>query len=290
MSLSRKGNYLGSQYGIGAGENVRRMKKQLKLSEDNGFSVAISKKFIYGKISHQLTLMHNFPKKGVQDMFKDVKYKLNHILLLLNDAKTSEQIMGYEGLAADIYFKILGKLVPDDLMFDKRSRRPPKDIFNAAISYGYAILQGECTSALRAAGLDPYIGFLHSDQTGRVSLSLDFMEEFRPYVVDQVVMNLVRHKAIKAKNGIKVSVKQNLTTQECDDAVLEVIEADGVWLDADAKKALTQAYERRLLTVTKGAIQGFSGSIRRHIYRQAQLLAKVIDNEDVRYLNPLSWR
>lgn len=78
------------------------------------------------------------------------------------------------------------------LAFEGRSRQPPADVVNAALSYGYAIPAGEAVSALCAAGLDPAIGLLHADADRRPSLALDLMEEFRPLVVDQVVTAAVK--------------------------------------------------------------------------------------------------
>ena len=68
-----------------------------------------------------------------------------------------------EGAAARQHFQALGAIVPEDVRFEGRSRRPPADVINAALSYGYAILLGEAVSALCAAGLDPAIGLLHAE-------------------------------------------------------------------------------------------------------------------------------
>ena len=67
---------------------------------------------------------------------------------------------------------------------------------NSALSFGYAILLSEAVSALVATGLDPAIGFLHTDHDGRPSLALDLVEEFRPLVVDQIVMEALRRRRL----------------------------------------------------------------------------------------------
>ena len=38
--------------------------------------------------------------------------------------------------------------------------------------------------------LDPFAGFLHVDRPGKPSLTLDFIEEFRPVVVDRTIFGL----------------------------------------------------------------------------------------------------
>src|SRR5689334_13392801 len=111
---------------------------------------------------------------------------------MLPDATTRDEIMGLEGAAAREYFTAVGRAVPEQLRFAGRSRRPPLDLVNAALSFGYTILLGEAVAALAAAGLDPAIGLLHADADRRPSLALDLIEEFRPLVVDQVVITAAR--------------------------------------------------------------------------------------------------
>jgi CRISP-associated protein Cas1 len=67
------------------------------------------------------------------------------------------------------------------------------------LSFGYALLVDEAIAVLGVAGLDPAVGFLHQARWGRLGLALDLMEEFRPVVVDAVVLRclstgIVRHK------------------------------------------------------------------------------------------------
>ena len=145
------------------------------------------------------------------------------------------------------------------------------DVFNAAISYGYAILLGECVSALVSCGLEPGIGMLHADDDSRPSLALDLMEEFRPYVVDQAVVHLCRRGGLKAEDGTHSA------------------QSSGIFLTKNGKAAVVDGYERRMLQVTRGALPGFAGSIRRHVYRQAQVLAQFIMGRREEWVG-LSWR
>jgi CRISP-associated protein Cas1 len=61
----------------------------------------------------------------------------------------------------------------------RRTRRPPRDPVNAALSYGYALLLGRALVAVRLAGLHPEVGFLHAEGRRNPALALDLMEEFR---------------------------------------------------------------------------------------------------------------
>ena len=189
---------------------------------------------------------------------------------MVAEATTPAELMGLEGAAAAQYFPRFGAMMPEGLEFTFRSRRPPRDVVNAALSYLYTILLGECVTALQAAGLDPAIGVLHSDQDNRPSLALDLMEEFRPFVVDSVVMTAARLRALTPAHGREEPGAGTLLTKA-------------------GKEALLTSYEKRLLTKTGGALPDFSGTIRAHLYRQAhRLRASIMDHDEP--WTGLSWR
>jgi len=90
----------------------------------------------------------------------------------------------------------------------------------------YTLITHECSSALQGVGLDPYVGFLHQDRPGRVSLALDLLEEFRAPWADRFVLTLINRKQIQAKDF--------------------VTEASGaVRLKDDARKTLLVAWQER---------------------------------------------
>lgn len=160
---------------------------------------------------------------------------------------------------------------PSDVTFDGRSRRSPRDLPNAALSYGYAILLSACVGALHAAGLEPSLGIAHAPTDKRPSLALDIMEQFRPLLVDQTVMALLRTRKLRPKHG-----------------VVEV-EGGGVWLGSDGKKILVDAYEAACRRSVTGALPGYSGSWRRHIAHSAQMLARAIAEPDYQW-SGVAWR
>ena len=98
-------------------------------------------------------------------------------------ATAPDELRGYEGTAASQYFGVWDELIfqqKDVFYLHTRNRRPPTDACNAMLSFVYTILGNDVAAALEAAGLDPYVGFLHTDRPGRASLALDLMEELRP--------------------------------------------------------------------------------------------------------------
>src|SRR5262249_34071902 len=53
---------------------------------------------------------------------------------------------------------------------------------NSLLNYTNAVAESECRSALTTCGLDPCIGFLHTDTANLDSLALDLMEAIRPAI------------------------------------------------------------------------------------------------------------
>ena len=120
-----------------------------------------------------------------------------------------ETLMGVEGAAAATYWESLvnAKLLPAG--FVKREGRGSKELTNICFNYGYAILQSYCWSALDNAGFELYAGFLHADRPGKPSLVLDFMEEYRAWVVDRNIIK-IRNKIAKAKS-FDLNLKSTIT-------------------------------------------------------------------------------
>lgn len=101
-----------------------------------------------------------------------------------------QELLGLEGQAARKYWSAVKQILPEKYGFGGRVGRGATDPINSALNYGYGILYGQIERALVLAGLDPYAGFLHVDRPGKPSLTLDFIEEFRPVVVDRVIFGL----------------------------------------------------------------------------------------------------
>src|SRR5216683_2580551 len=218
-----------------------------------------------------MVLLQRLARRDNTEIISSAVGQIGELLSMLPECGTHDELMGVEGAAARGYFAALGQIMPDGLRFVGRSRQPPGDLINAALSYGYAIILGEAVSALCAAGLDPAIGLLHTEQERRPSLALDLMEEFRPLIVDQVVIAAARRAELRAEHGHR---EENI---------------HGVLLTKAGREVLVAGYERRMLQHTKGALPGLSGSLRRHVYRQAERLAAYI-HDPLATWTGLSWR
>lgn len=113
-----------------------------------------------------------------------------------------ESLRGHEGQAAAIYFNVFDEMYRHDtgMTWAGRSRRPPRDPLNAALSYGYTLLQGRVESAIRGASLEPYVGALHRVSPRRPALVMDLMELWRPVLVDRLVLALVNRRQLQPKH------------------------------------------------------------------------------------------
>ena len=118
----------------------------------------------------------------------------------IRECEDAGTLLGLEGEAASVYFSAFDELIlqqKEDFYFHGRNKRPPLDNVNAMLSFGYSLLAGMCGGALEAVGLDPYVGFFHTDRPGRMSLALDLMEEFRSVMVDRFVLTLINKRIMK---------------------------------------------------------------------------------------------
>ena len=109
-------------------------------------------------------------------------------------------------ISASVYFGVFNELIlqqKKDFVFSGRNKRPPLDNVNAMLSFVYTLLTNMVASALETVGLDPYVGFMHTDRPGRVSLALDLIEELRPVLADRFVLTLINKKMVTAKDFTK---------------------------------------------------------------------------------------
>lgn len=123
-------------------------------------------------------------------------------------------LLGIEGIATRYYFEGLQKLLPEEWGFEKRVKRPPTDPVNALISYLSTILTGQIVLRIFVTGLDPYMGFIHADRSGRPSLALDILEQFRQPMIDRVLLRMIRRKELNKEEHFEQSSYGTQLTKE----------------------------------------------------------------------------
>jgi CRISPR-associated protein Cas1 len=207
--MSPNGRFLARVSGKVYG-NVTLRKEQYRMSDNPIVSNKIARNFIVGKVFNSRWVIERATRDHPYSInltkLKSVSSRLQNLLLLIKDCDSNDQLRGYEGEAASLYFSVLNELVlqqKDHFSFNGRNKRPPMDRLNALLSFVYTMLAYHTASALESVGLDPYVGFLHTDRPGRISLALDLMEEFRPIMADRFVLSLINKRIVNAEGFSK---------------------------------------------------------------------------------------
>ncbi len=208
--------------------NVLLRRMQYRWADDEVKSVSIAGLVVAAKIANgRSVLMREVRNHGSNSSIEGAVKHLAASLRRVRHASTVPEILGIEGDAANNYFGVFNELLKGNgFEFSGRVRRPATDPVNALLSFAYTLITHECASALQGVGLDPYVGFLHQDRPGRVSLAVDLLEEFRASWADRFVLTLINRQQVKLNDF--------------------VTEASGaVRLTDDARKTLLTAWQER---------------------------------------------
>lgn len=203
--MTANGRFLAHVVGESRG-NVLLRKQQYRVSDDEASSLVLAKYMLSGKIYNARWVLERATRDHALrvdvDRLKQASSRLKQSLDLLSKCETLAQLRGVEGEAASCYFSMFNHLIlqqTEDFSFHRRNRRPPLDNTNALLSFTYTLLANDVAAALEGVGLDAYVGFLHRDRPGRVSLALDVMEELRPVVADRFVLSLINRREVDKK-------------------------------------------------------------------------------------------
>ena len=190
--------------------NVLLRRTQYRAADDEAESCRIARCMIFGKLyNSRWSIERTKRDHGMRvdgEALSNASVQIKELLPKVLDETSPDGLRGLEGNGANTYFGVLNQLILNDkgvFSFNGRSRRPPLDPVNAMLSFAYSILAHDCASALEASGLDPYVGFLHRDRPGRMSLALDLMEELRPCMADRFVLTLINNRVMEENDFIR---------------------------------------------------------------------------------------
>jgi CRISPR-associated protein Cas1 len=273
--LSETGRYIGRIHGESSGNAFVR-RDQYRAADDPEVRLDLARRFVRGKVSNMRSGVLRHTRRGARaagpgDLVR-VADRLERARGRVDEMTSIDELMGLEGSATREYFQAVGFLAGERWGFTARRRRPPPDPVNSMLSFGYTLLMQEVHGALESAGLDPYAGFLHATRSGSPALAFDLVEEFRPVLVDAVVLRLARSPALDASSfvlddGPPVSCR----------------------MTAPTRKAFLAAYERRMLTLVTHHGSGRRVSWRVCLALQARALAAEVSGSDGRYV-PVVWK
>ncbi len=251
----------GVTHGIGH-KNVELRMNQFAAAGDKVRSLSIARELVIAKLRNsRVMLRRNHPDAPPAALKEIARLSRN-----ARKADSLQTLLGIEGAAASVYFANFGAMIrPEDSEFDfrVRSRRPPKDPVNAVLSFLYSMLIKQALVSAISVGFDPYLGFYHQPKYGKPALPLDLAEEFRPIVADSAALTLFNNAELKSADFVRRSGAVSLTQE--------------------GRKAVIRAFERRMDTLIKHPLFGYSISYRRIMEVQARLLGRHVLGELKRY-------
>ena len=271
--VSMFGTYYGGLRGRSVG-NVLLRQKQYRLYDDMDKRLVLVRNIVLGKGLNQRMVLREVMKTAEKENAERISNAISLIgnrLGELKEAKKIEVIRGIEGSIATAYFGVFDEMLKvkdDEMKFVKRSRRPPENNCNALLSFFYTMITLNCISAVECVGLDSYMGFLHELRSGRESLALDLVEEFRAPLVDYVIIKWLNRKQI-TKNDFE-TISGSICIK--DDSKRRLLQ---LWEDEKEEMIWFPLYERE---VPKKLLP----------YLQAQLLAQYIRG-DINDYPPWNW-
>lgn len=270
--LSEHGQFLARVEGPVSG-NVLLRKRQYESLNAPDFAPSFVRTLLMAKLrnSKAVLLRSARNEENGDTVLYDAAARLSELAKSLNDTTNIDTMRGIEGAAATLYFscfdRMLGETSP--FRFETRSRRPPRNEVNAALSFVYTLLRREVQSALETVGLDPAAGYLHTLRPGRPSLALDLMEELRGSLCDRFVLTLFHRKQLSA------------TQFEQDE--------EAVYLNEKGRRTVLSAWQKRKSEPILHPFLGEKVPIGLIPYAQAMLLARVLRG-DLDCYPPFVWR
>ena len=240
----------------------------------------LARSFAIGKLSNQRTMLQRYQRRQADPVMRQAIEQMAACIqqlaalqihpvgvqrLASGDNRIAgtplETILGLEGTGSAAYFRCFGKFLANQEQwpFAGRVKRPATDPVNALLSFGYALLALKVADAVQTVGFDHYVGYLHSTILGRPSLALDLMEEFRPVVVDSLVLTLLNNRMLTPADF--------------------VVELSAYRLKSEPRKVFFTHWENRLNEEITHPLFGYKTTYRRCLELQARLLAKAVTGE-----------
>lgn len=266
--VSKSGYYKYSLVGYN-NFDVLRLEKQLNAFSDKKYCLKLAKVIIESKVANQILILRrynrNLKSKKISEIIKTIKIYKKKILI----CKKINELNGIEGIISKYYFSGLKLLIPKEFNFKKRVKRPATDPFNSLLNFGYTLLLNEIMVCLYNKKLLPYKGFMHSDDIGHPTLASDLMEEYRPFIVDTMLVDLVKRKIIK---------------------ITDFTEVDGHFYINKEKKdyIINKFYEK--ISKKRKYLNDFNIDIRTTIFLQIESLINSMEEKDHRLFLRVRYR
>ena len=246
-------------------KNVFVRSAQWQAAGETNRAVHVVRAFIRGKLKNYRSMLLRARRDGIEGLDAAIT-KLEQAIAPVATTTEIDALRGLEGAGSAAYFSVFNGLIRNaDFSFTHRNRRPPTDPINALLSFGYALLAHDVQGAINIVGFDPYLGYLHTQRYGRPSLALDLMEEFRPLVVDAMVLAAVNRKVLQPADFLAEPV------------------SNAVRLSEEGRKLFLRLYEQKKQSQFKHPVLKRQCTYQEAFELQARLLAKYLMGETEQY-------
>ncbi|MHC5860358.1 type I-D CRISPR-associated endonuclease Cas1d [Nostoc sp.] len=263
--LTTTGRYLG-RIEPEVTKNLFVRKAQWQAIGESAQAIHVVQGFVRGKLkNYRNFLIRRQRETPGLDLSVNVT-RLEQAIAPIETTKNINSLRGLEGAGSAAYFGCFDQLIrTTEFSFNHRVRRPPTDPVNSLLSFGYSLLRHDIQGAANIAGFDPYLGYLHCERYGRPSLALDLMEEFRPLIVDAVVLSTLNKQLL---------TKADFLTEPLSGAVS---------LTPEGRKRFLQQYGQKKQSEFKHPVLGRKCTYQEAFELQARLLAKYLMGETEKY-------
>ena len=253
--------------------NILLRQAQYRAADDGARTLALARFTVAGKLRNSRRVLVRGAREtdhpAEREALVGAARHIGNQIRKLPEVENLDRLRGFEGEAASTYFGVLPLLVKESVRaefpFKGRNRRPPRDRFNALISFLYALVLADCRAGLETVGLDPQLGFLHEVRPGRPALALDLLEEFRAPLCDRLALTLVNRGQLQAKD-------------------FDAREGGAVLLNDDGRKKVIGAYQDRKQESLRHPVLDSDLSIGLLALVQARLLARFLRGDVEHYV------
>ena len=263
--LTENGKYMG-KLEPELTKNIFVRAAQWKAAGESPQAIHLVRGFVRGKLKNYRNTLYRNQRKYPEVDLQGAITHLENAIAPIDKTDKINSLRGLEGAGSAAYFGAFNQLIRSDgFSFHTRNRRPPTDPVNSLLSFGYSLLRHDIQSAVNIVGFDPYLGYLHYQHYGRPGLALDLMEEFRPLVVDGVVLQSINLRILKPG-----------------DFTIEPL-SNAVFLSKEGRREFLKLYAQKKQSEFKHPVLGRKCTYQEAFEIQARLLAKYLMGEIEKY-------
>ena len=255
---------LGGRFSAGTTSSPGRVQQRIRqfaALSDEAIRLRLAKQLVHAKVETQLRYLLRATRgnKPAREASLGHIERIRESLRKVPGVTGDESLLGLEGMAAKAYFAVIPSLLapqtPAEMRPAGRSKHPPRDRFNALLSFGYALLQTAVHRAAVSVGLEPAFGFYHRPRSAAPPLVLDVMELFRTSLWEIPVIGSINRQQWDVDADFAITPGQ-------------------VWLSESGRKKAIGLFEERLTEAYKHPHTGQSLAYVRMIELEMRLLEK----------------